>query len=65
MLVHNLVTRAISSLLDFFFFEIFFQMDWKLAYKAVHRVLQKLYVTMFPCNECAKIIIQVGASAAN
>jgi hypothetical protein len=22
-------------------------------------LLQKLYVTMFPCNECAKIIIQV------
>nr|CAB3501775.1 unnamed protein product [Digitaria exilis] len=24
--------------------------------------LQKLYVTMFPCNECAKIIIQSGVS---
>lgn len=24
-----------------------------------HSFLQKLYVTMFPCNECAKIIIQV------
>ncbi|KAK1666881.1 hypothetical protein QYE76_055040 [Lolium multiflorum] len=23
---------------------------------------QKLYVTMFPCNECAKIIIQSGVS---
>ncbi|KHN14110.1 Putative deoxycytidylate deaminase [Glycine soja] len=23
---------------------------------------QRLYVTMFPCNECAKIIIQVGVS---
>jgi len=22
-------------------------------------LLQKLYVTMFPCNECAKIILQV------
>ena len=22
--------------------------------------LQKLYVTMFPCNECAKLLIQAG-----
>ncbi len=24
------------------------------------RALQKLYVTMFPCNECAKLLIQAG-----
>ncbi len=23
-------------------------------------VLQRLYVTMFPCNECAKLLIQAG-----
>lgn len=22
--------------------------------------MQKLYVTMFPCNECAKLLIQAG-----
>ncbi|MCD7451099.1 hypothetical protein HAX54_009547 [Datura stramonium] len=25
-------------------------------------IMQRLYVTMFPCNECAKIIIQSGVS---
>ena len=24
------------------------------------QVLQRLYVTMFPCNECAKLLIQAG-----
>ena len=23
-------------------------------------MLQRLYVTMFPCNECAKLLIQAG-----
>jgi deoxycytidylate deaminase len=23
-------------------------------------VLQRVYVTMFPCNECAKLLIQAG-----
>ena len=24
------------------------------------RPVQKIYVTMFPCNECAKLLIQAG-----
>jgi hypothetical protein len=31
----------------------------KIYWFYVFILLQKLYVTMFPCNECAKIIIQV------
>ena len=29
-------------------------------YEALNCLLQAIYVTMFPCNECAKLIIQAG-----